>query len=111
MQLKPDQILYAQVFGKAIRVTAVFTDDATANGYMEEHPGEGLLEVMQDLRLIAKMDDKGVAIKPYTADPDMLAALKTCADMLRFGGYTLDERLAAISAADKITSLTQGASA
>lgn len=46
-----------------IRVVAIATSDAEANMYMLDNPDTGLVQEIGELRLIAKLDDKGMRTK------------------------------------------------
>lgn len=60
MPLDPDQSLFFHIYGKAVKITAVFTDVDDANRYMLERQGrEGVIASWDGLVLIAACDDLG----------------------------------------------------
>jgi hypothetical protein len=59
MKLKPEQTLY--VMGKALQVTAIFTDSEEANRYMETRE-EGVVAEFGPYILLAHLHDKGISI-------------------------------------------------
>lgn len=63
-KLKDEHVLYVRSMGKALRVTAWFTDEAAANAYMASARGrqEGVVAQFGELILLADMHDKGVTI-------------------------------------------------
>lgn len=60
--LKPTQngVLYLRVFGKFIRITQAFATDKEANDYMAANPGEGVIDLLGNVVLLARNDDLGV---------------------------------------------------
>ena len=62
MKLKPEQMLYVRTMGKALKVTAVFTDDDSANAYMSNHSDEGVVAEFAPYIFIANVYDNGIQI-------------------------------------------------
>ena len=62
MKLKDAEIIYVRSMGKALRVTAIFTNDAEANAYMAANRDEGVVAEFGTLILLANVYDKGEKI-------------------------------------------------
>ena len=62
MKLHNEQTLYVRSMGKALRVTAIFTDDEKANKYMAEHDEAACVAVFGDYILLADKWDKGITL-------------------------------------------------
>lgn len=62
MRLNPDQIMYVRSMGKALRVTAIFTNDDDANNYMRRNKDEAVIACFEPFVLLANVYDKGVPI-------------------------------------------------
>ena len=69
-KLDEKETLYIRAMNKALRVTAIFNDDAEANAYMERQTGtmrEGVVAVFgkgETQRIyIARLNDHGVKIQ------------------------------------------------
>jgi hypothetical protein len=62
VRLNDQQTIYVRSMGKALRVTAMFTDEAEANRYMERNADEGVVAVFGPYVLLANLFDKGVRI-------------------------------------------------
>lgn len=52
---KTDEMLWIYSMGKRFRVTAIFTDDASANLWMERHRDQGLIAEFGPFRIIANL--------------------------------------------------------
>ncbi len=52
---RADEILWFHSMGKRFQVKAIFTDDATANAYMETHRDQGLIAEFGPFRIIANL--------------------------------------------------------
>jgi hypothetical protein len=61
-KLKPEHVIYVRSMGKALRITAMFTNVADANAYLERHKDEGVIAEIQGIVFIANLHDKGVKI-------------------------------------------------
>lgn len=59
MKLKPEQVLYVQSMGKALRVTAIFDNPSDANHYMARNKDEAVVAELGTMVLIANVYDKG----------------------------------------------------
>jgi len=69
MKLNPNQILFVHGgLGRLHRVTAVFTDTASANAYLSATPAESVIAVFDSIVLIAAVSDLGTPLPP-TARP------------------------------------------
>jgi len=65
MKLNPRQVLFAQGgLGRLHRVTAVFTDTASANARLASTPGEAVLVIFDSFVFVAAVSDLGVPILP-----------------------------------------------
>ena len=62
MKFKPEQMLYVRSMGKLLRITAIFSDVAEANKYMENHRDEGLVAEFAPFLLIANLYDPGLKV-------------------------------------------------
>lgn len=62
LKLKEEQTLYVRSMGKALRVTTIFTDDATANAYMARTKDEGVVTEFPPFIFLANLHDQGVKI-------------------------------------------------
>jgi hypothetical protein len=61
-KLKPEETLYVRSMGKALRVLAVFDNDAAANAYMEKHDEAAVVACFGPLILLADKHDHGTKI-------------------------------------------------
>jgi hypothetical protein len=64
-KMKDEHHLYIRSMGKALRVTAWFTDDDAANAWMERNSGHGVVAVLDGLILVANIYDQGHPIPRY----------------------------------------------
>ena len=62
MKFKKHQTIYVRSMGKALKVTALFTDADETNQYLEKHPDEGVIAVYAQFVFIAGLYDKGTKI-------------------------------------------------
>jgi uncharacterized membrane protein YecN with MAPEG domain len=62
MKLNDKQTLYVRSMGKALKVTAIFTNDAAANHHMERNRDEGVVAQFGEYILTANIYDHGVNI-------------------------------------------------
>jgi hypothetical protein len=69
MKLKPEHMLYVRSMGKALRVTAIFTNHDEANTYMDTHRDEGCVAVFGSLVLLANLYDQGINIPKEPSCP------------------------------------------
>lgn len=60
MKLPAHQVLYVRSMGKALRVTAIFTDDDDTNAYLAKNRDESVVAVFGDFILIANTYDHGI---------------------------------------------------
>lgn len=63
-RLPDDTLIHIRALGRDVRVTAVFTDDATANAYMAQRPNEGVVAEVASLVFIANIHDRGKPVEP-----------------------------------------------
>lgn len=61
-RIEKHQTIYVRSMGKALRVTAMFTNDAEANSYMEKNPDEGVIAEIQGVIFLANAHDYGAKI-------------------------------------------------
>lgn len=68
MKLKPEQLMYVRSMGKALQITAIFTDADEANRYMAR-PGleEGVVAEFGPYIILAAMYDKGIDLPARAA--------------------------------------------
>jgi len=66
MRLKAEQSLYVRTMGKALRVTAIFTDMAACNAYLERHRDEGVVAEFAPFIFVAHLHDHGITIPKET---------------------------------------------
>ena len=74
MKLKPEQIMYVRSMGKALRVTAIFTDAKDANKYMEANRDQGVIAEFKPFIFIANLHDQGAYIRDKFDDPAQVPA-------------------------------------
>jgi hypothetical protein len=65
MKLADDQILYVRMYGKAVRVTAIFQNDDDANAFMARHPEQSVIACFGPLILIANAADLGIDVADH----------------------------------------------
>jgi hypothetical protein len=63
MKLLPEQVVYVRSMGKALRITAIFGDDAGANAHMEKHSNEAVVACFGHLVFLANVYDRGTRIE------------------------------------------------
>ena len=64
MKLHQDkQMLYVRSMGKLLKVTAIFTDEAAANYYMENVRDEGVVAEFRPFIFMANLHDHGLSVK------------------------------------------------
>lgn len=63
MKLNSEQRLYVRSMRKALSVTAIFTDDAAANAFMEKNRDDAVVAVFGNFIFLAKVWDKGETIQ------------------------------------------------
>lgn len=63
MKLADHQAIYVRSMGKALRVTAMFTDVAEANQYMEKNLDDGVIAEYGGVIFLANVYDTGVKIE------------------------------------------------
>lgn len=51
--------LYIRMFGKMVKVTALFAHADMANAYLAEHPGEGVIAEWRGFVVVASNTDLG----------------------------------------------------
>lgn len=93
MKLNSEQKLYVRSMGKALSVTAIFTNDADANAFMAKNRDDAVVAVFGIFIFLAKVWDKGETIKAGV-QPDPVAArlVSECAELLdRFGDHELGD--------------------
>lgn len=61
-KLKDTEKLYVRSMGKALRVTAIFTNDDDANRFMERNDDDAVVACFAGIVLLAKKHDYGVKI-------------------------------------------------
>lgn len=61
MKLNPEQTLYIRSMGKALQVTAIFTDISAANRHMERS-NDAVVAEFGKLIFLADVGDKGIKI-------------------------------------------------
>ncbi len=54
---KPDETLWIHSMGKRFQVRAIFTDDESANSYMEGHRDTGLIAEFGPFRIVANLHE------------------------------------------------------
>lgn len=54
--------LYVRSMGKALRITAIFTNDDDANRFMERNPDDAVVACFAGLVFLARKYDRGVTI-------------------------------------------------
>jgi hypothetical protein len=63
MRLDPDRHwLYVRSMGKALRVTAIWTDVDSTNHYLAAHPDQGCVAEFGPFILIANLYDPGIRL-------------------------------------------------
>lgn len=63
MKLKrPEQSLYVRSMGKALAVTAIYTDDDAANDHMMKNRDDAVVAVFGPFIFLASRHDKGTPI-------------------------------------------------
>lgn len=62
MILSPDQPLFIHTFGRAVRVTAIFTDPDSANRFMDQNQSHGVLAEYAPFVLLAELSDLGMPL-------------------------------------------------
>ena len=60
--------LYVRSMGKALRVTAIFPSDDTANQYLASHRDQGCIAVFGSYVLIANLYDPGIRLPKDSHD-------------------------------------------
>jgi hypothetical protein len=61
-KLSDSNVIYVRSMGKALRITAMFNNDADANAYMEKNKDEAVIAVIEDIVFLANVHDKGEKI-------------------------------------------------
>ena len=61
-RLADHQALYVRSMRKALRVTAIFTDDSEANAHMAKHPDDAVVACFGPFIFLASRRDKGADI-------------------------------------------------
>lgn len=62
-KLKDTEKLYVRSMGKALRVTAIFTNDDDANSFMERNHDDAVVACIAGLVFLAKKYDHGAKIQ------------------------------------------------
>ena len=62
MKIPTEQTLYIRSMGKALKVTAIFLDDDSANAYMAKNKDEGVVSVIGQFIFLANVYDHGTII-------------------------------------------------